>query len=154
MTPSRIGWLAVAVAGGALTFVSVTLLNHVDTSTDRTGQLQQHLEATPPATAGQLAELGAQVDRIPTAASVPTIVVTAPPGPPGRVGPAGAPGRDGQLRATVITVAPTPAATVTHTVRPQPAAPPDRSTPTPAPSSSPVPCSVAAFLAGVCVQPP
>lgn len=154
MTPTRIGWTSLAIAAAASVFVGVTVLND---STARTGELQHRLEATPPATANDLRQLGDQVDQLATAP--PTIVVqtTAVPGPPGAAGATGPAGPAG-----TITVQPAPVRSngpappvVTRTTPPRSAAPPSSTpapTSTPTATSSAVPCSLPAFLAGVCVQ--
>lgn len=164
MNPTRIGWLAVAVAGAATAFVSVTLLNSVDAGTTRTGQLQHRLEATPPASATDIARLGDQVHDLATA--VPTVVVTQLPGPPGSAGPpgqAGPPGTPGQI--IVRTIRPTPAPVPSRTPRPAQAhapsssstsSPSSSSSPTPTasatPTAAPAPCALSDYLAGECVH--
>lgn len=129
-------WLAraaAAVVAALIAYLGVEVLNTTDENGDRTADLQQQLEATPPATADQVAELGERVDALPTEAATPTIVVTAPPmagpaGPPGPAGPRGAAGATGPKG--VATAAPDrpsrpaaarPRPTVTITSAPSPA---------------------------------
>lgn len=93
-------WLAraaAAVVAALIAYLGVEVLNTADENGDRTADLQQQLEATPPASADQVAELGDRVDALPTEAPTRTVVVTAPPvpGPAGPAGPAGPPGAPG-----------------------------------------------------------
>lgn len=143
MTPSRLGWTSLAVAAGASAYVLVAVLGKADDNSSRTEQLRQRIEATPPASARQLAELGDRVDALPSEMPTPRVVVTAVPGAPGPAGPSGPQGTRGTPGTTTVrTVTVVPRAPRQAAVRPRPA-------PTVTVTERP-PCI--AYVAGLCVS--
>lgn len=150
MTVDRIGWVGIAIAGGAAAFLLVATLTTVDETTDKTGQLQQQLKATPPASVDQVEELGKQVASLPGRMPTPRVVVTAAPGPPGAPGPAGPSGPQGDAGSPGTTTVRTVTVTVAPRTPPQPARRDPASPSSPSPSPSPPPgCTVSVL--GTCL---
>lgn len=137
----------VALAGVAATaaWVGIELLNTADEGSGRTEELQRHLEATPPASADQVAQLTDRVVELPTSIPTPRIVVTAAPGPAGPPGQAGSRGPQGASGSTTVRTVTVPARGA-----PQAAQRPARPSPAPTVTVTAAPHCVA-YLAGLCL---